>query len=106
MNYETLDAQIAQTIMKWTPVGGDCPLWFTTGKVPSELPRYSSDIKDAMGVLERVCEDGFIVLMRRVNQWYVEFSPRTINPERNFGRAQHESLPRAICLAALETVKQ
>lgn len=68
-------------------------------------PQFSADIASAMLVVEKMCENKSGVLMRRVNRWYVEFSPRTGNPKQNFGRAQDESLPRAICLAALEAVK-
>lgn len=66
-----------------------------------DVADYSTNIAPAMQVLEKVREGGFVVLMRRVSRWYVEFSPRTVNPDRDFGRAQHDSLPKAICLAAL-----
>ena len=62
----------------------------------------STSIADAFEVVERVPQPA--TLTRHDNgRWLVEFWPRT--NDENYGGAEADTLPRAICEAALEAVR-
>jgi len=123
-----LDAEIAEKVMGWKHWRGRAGVFFLSPAViesnsrardyiregiftevesgnEENAPHFSSEIAAAMQVVEKMQGEGFVVLMRNVNKWYVEFSPKTLNSDQHFGRTQHASLPMAICLAAREAVK-
>lgn len=67
------------------------------------LPAYSDNFADAMMVVEKMRERGwsFACTLYEGKLPYASFCRRTASSSRN---AEAESLPRAICVAALATI--
>jgi len=87
--------------------GGDEPSWISSGKPPRThmidarpIPTFSSDISAAMEVVEKMrVNHGVIINTHKKAAWHVCFGA-TNHP----GEATNESLPRAICEAALKAI--
>lgn len=97
-----LDERIAREVVGW-----DAGAMLATNdpKVPTaySLPHYSTDIRFAFKVVERMRGLGwsFACTLYEGKLPYASFCKMTAASSRN---AEAESLPRAICLAALSTV--
>lgn len=69
------------------------------------LPRYSTLINAAMQIVEKVREQGFgVTLKTKQSFWRVEIYPEPDNGHDGLN-VENDSLPRAICEAALTAVE-
>lgn len=105
-----LDALVAEKVMGFIRVGnpGELPSEFTDFLSPfgetfatSQLPHYSTDIAAALGVAEKFGYYEIARLGKRHNV-YIENN----DDDAKAGVAQEDSLPLAICRAALLAVTE
>lgn len=95
-----LDAQIATRVMGYCRVP-NATWWRKDGRDYTLVPRYSTEIESAMEVVEKMRERGeYVVITAGGKQnWTVWF-------QDNDEAFHHESLPRAICLAAIAVFRK
>lgn len=66
------------------------------------VPHYSTSISDAFAVVEKMSKTGrFGFTQKDDERWFVEYRKGFWTSYVDVWMAQHESLPKAICLAAL-----
>lgn len=111
-----LDAQIAETVMEmgsqWTVQQQSDGTFTPTGEVWYQCPEFSTDIRDAWQVVERIETKGWFVEVGWCNAQY--------GPERRawcyvgeygcdelyVGEAYENTAPLAICRAALKALRR
>lgn len=84
----------------------------TGGRWRSPVPNYAGEFAAAMQVVEKMRERGFDVCMRHSEwtdgkrRWLVEFDAGGVGYDATYRNADGDSLPRAICLAAINALEE
>ena len=109
-----LDAQVAEKVMGFSILIADKPMlgfigqgdpyWLDAYKQPRMTPFYSTDIKAAFEVVEKLGKDGWIVTLHRDFNWYCDLAWLTEDDTTWTSADAADTLPEAICLAALKAV--
>ena len=105
-----LDARVAEKVMGLYPVRHCGKLYEFARKDPNaplnivRLSHYSTDIRAAFEVVEKLGEDGWIVTLHRDLKWFCDLVWFTADDTTWLPTTEADTLPEAICLAALKTV--
>lgn len=118
LSNDELDAEIAMKLFEWQEfpyLASDCMPFIKRGHLnhaycpPGDVhantvravPKYSSDLLAAFEVVDKLkSHDVCVSLYCRLNAWEVTAD----DYEKRSGFTEHESLPRAICVAALQAM--